>query len=71
MKNLAEQVLEAYTRDIIDNYFNSARQFYKVYPAPDSENLEDNCDGFCPECAHMVHCEAYEEIKDGWETFYT
>ncbi len=31
---------------------------------------DDGCDGFCPECMLMVKCDAYQELKDEWDSFY-
>jgi hypothetical protein len=31
---------------------------------------DDECNFFCPDCRNMMKCEAYEEIKDEWESFY-
>jgi len=31
---------------------------------------DDDCNGFCPECSQMIRCEAYEELKDEWDSFY-
>jgi len=31
---------------------------------------DDDCNGFCPECSQIFRCEAYEELKDEWDSFY-
>lgn len=31
---------------------------------------DDGCDGFCPECSRMIRCDAYNELKDEWDSFY-
>jgi hypothetical protein len=43
-----------------DSYF---QQSYDI--------CDDDCDGFCPECEQMIRCEAYDEIKHEWDSFYT
>lgn len=31
---------------------------------------DDDCNGFCPECSEIIRCEAYEELKEEWDSFY-
>lgn len=37
---------------------------------PDCDD-DDECNGFCPECGQIIRCDAYEELKDEWDSFFT
>lgn len=45
-------------------------QFAGVFSEFDYEQLDDDCDYFCPDCRRMLECVTYSEIKSGWESFY-
>jgi hypothetical protein len=78
MNNFNKEVRKAYIRGI----FNKYEKYEKC--SHDMEKLQailaeygfdyvdhSCCDGFCPDCGQMCICEAYEELKDEWEGFYT
>ena len=54
-----------------EEYFNGFEGLYEFCAECDFPCNEDTCDGFCPECGQMLKCEAYKEIKEDWEWFYT
>ena len=54
-----------------EQYFNDPEQFNKIFTELGFTYVDDGCDGFCPECEQMLKCEAYKEIKDDWEWFYS
>ncbi len=54
-----------------EQYFNDPEQFNKIFTELGFTYVDDGCDGFCPECEQMLKCEAYKELKDDWEWFYS
>ncbi len=72
--NFEKEALRAYFKDTVEKfeqYFNDPEKFHKIFTELGFAYVDDGCDGFCPECKQMLKCEAYKEMKDGWEKFYT
>ncbi len=61
----------AYYRDSAGKFDCDSEQFLDIFAEFDFTDIEDGCDGFCPECELISKCENYQEIKDEWDSFYT
>jgi hypothetical protein len=64
-------------KDLTDKYLSIFSDFNlteQAQPALDIPafgcDVDDDCDGFCPECKEMIKCEAYNELKEEWDSFY-
>jgi hypothetical protein len=45
-------------------------KYIDIFSEFDFLSVDDSCDFFCPGCSRIMECVAYEEVKDGWESFY-
>lgn len=75
MKNEKEaEALKEYFRNRIDSFeecFVEHETFFSISRRQRHDYADKGCDGFCPECALMLKCEAYNEIKEEWKWFYS
>jgi len=75
MKDFDGEILGAYVRGVLSQHRESASRTEQLQKICDEHGFgyvdHTCCDGFCPECGQMFNCEAYEEIRDEWEGFYT
>lgn len=49
---------------------SAPEKYNEIFSEFDFLSVDDNCDFFCPGCRRIMECMAYEEVKDGWESFY-
>lgn len=69
-----KQAMGASFRDRVEKfekYYNDPEQFNKIFTELGFRYVEDDCYGFCPECEQMLKGEAYQEIKESWDGFYS
>jgi len=52
-------LFEAYSRD--------EAEYSKIFSELGFVFVDDGCDGYCPECPNQRTCEAYPELKAGWD----
>jgi hypothetical protein len=45
-------------------------KYIEIFSEFDFLSVDNSCDFFCPGCSRIMECVAYEEVKDGWESFY-
>jgi hypothetical protein len=60
----------AYYRDPDGKFGPENDLFLDIFLEFDFICMYDGCNYFCPECRNMLKCEAYQETKEAWETFY-
>ena len=54
-----------------DSTLHPARdQYIDIFSEFDFLSVDNSCDFFCPGCSRIMECMDYEEVKDGWESFY-
>jgi hypothetical protein len=46
-------------------------EFSDIFAEFDYGYTYNGCDFFCPECRNIKKCEAYAEVEESWESFYT
>lgn len=75
MKDLGNEILKAYVRGIFNQYQECAQDTERLQEICAEQGIayidHNNCDGFCPDCGQMSTCEAYEEIREEWDGFYS
>jgi hypothetical protein len=54
-----------------EGYLNAIEHLHKIFKEMNFICVDDNHDGFCPECEQMLKCKVYKEIKDEWEKVYS
>ncbi len=55
------------TVEKFEKYYNDPEQHHKIFTELGFTYVDDDCDGFCPECEQKLECGIYDELKDGWE----
>jgi len=50
-----------------ERYYKNPKEFHKIFTELGFNYVDDNCDGYCPECEEKDSCETYLEIKDDFE----
>ena len=72
--NPEEDALKEYFESQVkkfEHYSDNLKELRKIFAELGFPNVEDICDGFCPECVRMLECEVYEMIKDEWDRIYS
>jgi hypothetical protein len=74
MSDFDNEILRAYVRGVLsrERCAHDAQQLQEICVEHGFDYVDHSfCGGFCPECGQVFSCEAYEEINDEWDGFYT
>ena len=45
-------------------------KYRDIFSEFDFAGNDGGCDFFCPGCRRITECLTYEEVKEGWDSFY-
>jgi len=45
-------------------------KYIDIFSEFDFSGSDDVCDFFCRGCRRITECTTYEEVKEGWDSFY-
>jgi hypothetical protein len=56
--------------DLFDKYRNDPNQYYKIFTELGFSYIENNCNGYCPECENKSTCEVYIADTEEWNKLF-
>jgi hypothetical protein len=67
--SLTREVQMAYYRNVSAE--SDQDQYDVIFQEFDFACMDSECDYFCPECRNMLNCAVYDDVKQGWDSFYS